>query len=110
VPTSGAAETSSGRDRAKGEANARGIFPPSGEAMTDGLFLWAGTYRLVFTIPGGYMTAALAPRQPMLHVLILGTIGSLVATSGAVARWNAGPQFGPRWYPILLVVTALPCV
>jgi peptidoglycan/LPS O-acetylase OafA/YrhL len=90
--------------------HARGIFPPSGEAMTDKLFLWAATYRLVFTILGGYMTAALAPRQPMLHVLILGAIGALVATSGAVATWNAGPEFGPRWYPILLVVTALPCV
>jgi hypothetical protein len=27
-----------------------------------------------------------------------------------VATWYAGPEFGPRWYPALLVVTALPCV
>jgi hypothetical protein len=90
--------------------HARGIFPPTGEAMTDGLFLWAATYRLVFTVLGGYVTAALAPRQPMVHVFILGVIGTFLAISGAVATWNAGPQFGPRWYPILLVVTALPCV
>ena len=31
-------------------------------------------------------------------------------TAGAVATWNAGPAFGPQWYPVLLVVTALPCV
>jgi peptidoglycan/LPS O-acetylase OafA/YrhL len=89
---------------------ARGIFPAPGEAMSEGLFLWAATYRLAFTVLGGYMTAALAPHRPMSHVLILGTIGALAATAGAVAAWNAGPAFGPRWYPILLVVTALPCV
>jgi peptidoglycan/LPS O-acetylase OafA/YrhL len=90
--------------------HARGIFPPSGEAMTDGLFGWAATYRMVFTVLGGYVTAALAPRAPIAHVLILGTIGALLATAGAVSTWNAGPEFGPHWYPVLLVVTALPCV
>jgi hypothetical protein len=90
--------------------HARGIFPPSGQAMSDGLFAWAATYRLVFTVLGGYVTAALAPRRPMSHVLILGAIGALAATAGAVATWDAGPEFGPRWYPILLLVTALPCV
>jgi hypothetical protein len=90
--------------------HARGIFPPLGEAMPDGLFVLAAAYRLAFTVLGGYMTAALAPRKPMVHVLILGAIGGLAATAGAVATWNAGPEFGPHWYPVLLVVTALPCV
>jgi len=90
--------------------HARGIFPPPGEAMSDGLFGLATAYRLVFTVLGGYMTAALAPRAPMTHVFILGTIGALAATAGAVSTWNAGPEFGPHWYPVLLVVTALPCV
>jgi len=90
--------------------HARGIFPPPGEAMSDGLFALASVYRLVFTVLGGYMTAALAPRAPMIHVVILGTIGALAATAGAVSTWNAGPEFGPHWYPVLLVVTALPCV
>ncbi len=27
---------------------------------------------------------------------------------GAVATRNAGPAFGPHWYPIALIVTALP--
>jgi peptidoglycan/LPS O-acetylase OafA/YrhL len=90
--------------------HARGIFPPTGEAMSEGLFALAAAYRLVFTVLGGYVTAGLAPRKPMMHVLILGTIGALAATAGAVSTWNAGPEFGPHWYPILLVVTALPCV
>ena len=90
--------------------HATGIFPVSGETMSGGLFAWAAAYRIAFTVLGGYVTARLAPRLPMLHVLILGAIGALAATGGTVATWNAGPEFGPRWYPILLVVTALPCV
>jgi hypothetical protein len=90
--------------------HARGIFPSSGEAMSNALFLWAAAYRLAFTVLGGYVTAALAPRKPMVHVFTLGAIGTVVATAGVVATWNAGPEFGPRWYPLLLVVTALPCV
>ena len=87
-----------------------GVFPVSGQPMSDGLFAWAAAYRIAFTVLGGYVTARLAPRQPMLHVLILGAIGALAATAGTVATWNAGPEFGPRWYPIALLVTALPCV
>ena len=90
--------------------HATGIFPPWGEPMTGGLFVWATVYRVVYTVLGGYLTATLAPRQPLAHVLALGAIGTLVATAGAVATWNAGPAFGPHWYPVLLVVTALPCV
>jgi len=90
--------------------HARGIFPPSGEAMSAGLFVLAAAYRLVFTVLGGYVTAALAPRWPMGHVFILGAIGTLAAIAGTVATWNAGPEFGPHWYPLLLVVTAMPSV
>lgn len=87
-----------------------GVFPPSGVRMSDGLFVLAAVYRVVFTVLGGYVTASLAPRQPMTHVTILGAIGAVAAAAGAVSTWNAGPEFGPHWYPILLVVTALPCV
>jgi hypothetical protein len=78
--------------------------------MAGGLYAWATIYRIVYTVLGGYLTAALAPRLPMSHVMALGAIGAFVATIGAVATWNAGPAFGPKWYPVLLVVTALPCV
>jgi hypothetical protein len=26
-----------------------------------------------------------------------------------VGTWNSGPEFGPKWYPLALVVVALPC-
>lgn len=90
--------------------HASGVFPPWGEPMGDRLFLWASSYRVGYTVLGGYVTAALAPERPMTHVMILGAVGLLAATVGAAATWNAGPEFGPKWYPVLLVVTALPCV
>lgn len=90
--------------------HATGIFPASGQPMSDTLFVWATVYRCAAAIGGGFVTARLAPGHPMAHVFVLGTLGLLAATGGAIATWNAGPEFGPRWYPIGLVVTALPCV
>jgi hypothetical protein len=87
-----------------------GVFPPQGEPMFNGLFAWALAYRIGFTVLGGYLTAALAPQRPMRHVLILGAIGTCAAIIGVLATWNAGPAFGPRWYPLSLVVTAIPSV
>lgn len=90
--------------------HATGVFPPWGQPMSDGLFAWATIYRAAFTVLGGYITARLAPRKPMTHVLVLGALGIVAASAGALATWNRGPEFGPRWYPLLLIVTALPCV
>jgi peptidoglycan/LPS O-acetylase OafA/YrhL len=90
--------------------HATGVFPPWGEPMSDGLFVWATVYRVAFTVLGGLITARLAPRKPMAHVLVLGAVGIVAASAGVLATWNQGPEFGPKWYPIMLVVTALPCV
>jgi peptidoglycan/LPS O-acetylase OafA/YrhL len=90
--------------------HAIGVFPPWGQPMSDALFVLATAYRVVFTILGGAITARLAPRKPMTHVLVLGAIGLAAALAGTAATWSQGPEFGPRWYPILLVITALPCV
>ena len=89
--------------------HATNIFPPSGERMTDGLFALATAYRSIYAIVGGYIAARLAPARPMKHALVLGFIGVLSGTAGLLATWNAGPELGPKWYPIALVVTALPC-
>lgn len=87
-----------------------GVYPAWGEPMSNALYGLATTYRIVVTVLGGYVTARLAPRKPMTHVMILGAIGVVAATAGLAATWNQGPAFGPKWYPIALVVTALPCV
>ena len=89
--------------------HATGVFPPWGQPMADGLFLLATAYRTVYAIVGSYLTARLAPSRPMGHALLGGVIGLVLSTAGAVATWHRGPEFGPHWYPLALVVTALPC-
>jgi hypothetical protein len=88
-----------------------GVFPPWGQSMVgyDGALGLATAYRVVYEILGSYITARLAPNRPMLHALIGGVIGVIASTVGAVVTWNGGPAFGPHWYPIALIVTALPC-
>jgi len=85
------------------------VYPPWGEPMwNQGLNLLALSYRIVYTVLGGYITARLAPRSPMRHVAVLGTIGFITASAGAIAAMNM--NFGPNWYPIALAVTGFPCV
>lgn len=87
-----------------------GFFPPSGEPMATSLYVVATVYRMAFTVFGGYVTAALTPGRALIPVIVLGAIGELVALGGAAATWNAGPEFGPHWYPLALVFTGVPCV
>jgi hypothetical protein len=88
--------------------HALGVFPPAGQVMSGGLFALAATYRILFTVLGGYVTARLAPSRSLKHALVLGSIGSVLALAGMLATLGRGPEFGPLWYPLLLVVTALP--
>jgi len=86
-----------------------GIFPALGQSLTDSLYGLATLYRTIYGIAGSYLTARLAPNRPMWHALLGGFIGLVISSAGAVATWNKGPEFGPHWYPLALVVTALPC-
>jgi hypothetical protein len=85
-----------------------GVFPPWGQRMTDSLFLLATAYRTVYGVVGGYISARLAPDRPMQHALALGVVGLLISIVGALATWNAGPELGPRWYPLALIAIAIP--
>jgi hypothetical protein len=53
-----------------------------------------------------WLTARLAPNQPMKHAMILGAVGVVLGFVGVVTTWNLG--LGPRWYPIALVLLAIP--
>ena len=88
--------------------HAAGIFPRIGEPMSNALFLLATAYRTVYSVAGSYLAARLAPDRPMKHALILGGIGLILSTAGAIATWNRGPAFGPHWYPLALIVLAMP--
>lgn len=90
--------------------HAAGVFPPWGQPMSNALFVLATAYRTIYTVAGGYITARLASNKPMGHVWTLGVIGLLAAIAGTLATWNKGPEFGPKWYPLALVVLAIPCV
>jgi len=85
-----------------------GVFPPAGQPMAAGLWVLALAYRFAFGVVGGYITARLAPDRPMAHALVLGVIGTILSVAGAVATWDRGPGFGPRWYPLLVIAIALP--
>ncbi len=83
------------------------VYPPWDQPMRDtDDNLLALAYRCVYTVAGGYVTATLAPYAPMRHVLILGCIGTALSLLGAFAAISM--DMGPIWFPIALVVTALP--
>ena len=62
----------------------------------------------VYGIAGSYVTARLAPYAPMGHALTGGAIGLVLALVGAVATWGHPEKFGAHWYPVALVILALP--
>lgn len=85
--------------------HAAGIYPPLGQRMSDGLFVLATAYRIVYGILGSYIAARLAPDRPMQHALALGAIGLVLSTVGAVVMWDAGPA----WYSLAIIAIAMPC-
>jgi hypothetical protein len=85
--------------------HATGVFPPVGQRMNDGLFVLALAYRIVYGVVGCYLTARLAPDRPMLHAIVLGGIGVVLSTAGAVAMWDAGPAC----YSLAVIAISLPC-
>ncbi len=86
------------------------VFPPWGASMVgfDGALLLATAYRTVYGVAGSYIIARLAPDRPMQHALVGGFVGLVVSIVGAAVTWNKGPAFGPHWYPLALVVLAMP--
>ena len=89
--------------------HAVGVYPPWGQPVSDGPLVLATAYRIVFGIVGSYVAARLAPDRPMRLAMIAGFVGFVVSIVGAIVTWNKGPAFGPHWYPLALIVTALPC-
>ena len=84
------------------------VYPPWGEPMhSHGLNFLALSYRVIYAILGGYLTARIAPRASMKHAMILGYIGLVLSTLGAIGA--IGANLGPMWYPIVLALTSIPC-
>jgi hypothetical protein len=84
------------------------VYPPWNQPMNEpGLNALALAYRCGYAILGSYIAAQFAPRAPMRHAMILGYVGLVLSTAGAIA--TAPMHLGPLWYPIALVFTTLPC-
>jgi hypothetical protein len=86
-----------------------GVLPPAnqpGVYMATWMLVLALLYRSVYTLLGGYVTAWLAPQNPMKHVKILAILGTIGGLIGVFAGWN----LSEHWYPIAIAVTAYPLV
>ncbi|HET7104687.1 MAG TPA: hypothetical protein VFI20_11425, partial [Terracidiphilus sp.] len=83
---------------------AAGVMPPLGEQVAGSLLGVATVYRTAYGVIGSYVTALVAAERPMLHSLVLGFLGLWANVAGTVATWNKGPEFGPHWYPIALIL------
>ncbi|MBS1802017.1 MAG: hypothetical protein JST28_01550 [Acidobacteria bacterium] len=85
-----------------------GVLPPLNERASDGVLALATAYRVAYGVAASYLTAYLAPYRPIAHAMVGGAFGFAASLAGAIATWNAGPAYGPHWYPIALIVFALP--
>jgi hypothetical protein len=85
-----------------------GIFPPPNQGLhITWMLVTATIYRSVLTVAGAYLTAALAPNRPLRHAIILGIVGVAISTLGAIV--TIPMNLAPVWFPIALIVLALPC-
>lgn len=82
------------------------VYPGWGQPLDDRLSLIATSYRVVIGVAGAWLTARLAPGQPMRHAMILGYVGTVLGLIGVLGTWDKG--LGPRWYPIALMALAIP--
>ena len=84
-----------------------GVYPPWGQPMWETkLNALALSYRLVYDTFGSYLTARLAPYQPLRHVFWgahVALLLSLLGAAGAIAM-----KAGPVWYPVALALSVYP--
>lgn len=82
-----------------------GIYPPYGEPMMDnGLMALAFSYRVIITIFAAYITAMIAKEKAKTAIYFTGILGTALWGAGAIFAWD----FGPAWYHIVGIASALP--
>ena len=84
------------------------IYPSLGKPMSDPLLGLATIYRTAYAVAGSYIAARLAPNRPMAQALYPRCARANREHRGAAAMRNADSVIGHRWYPVALVVLALP--
>jgi len=86
--------------------HAVGVYPPWDQPIDNRHAVLATAYRIIIGVAGAWLTARLAPGKPLKHALILGVVGVALGLVGVAATLNR--DLGPRWYPVALVVLAIP--
>ncbi len=86
-----------------------GVLPDPSKGLFD---TWAIVlvlfYRGVYTIFTGFIIAKLVPSKPVLHALILGSIGTVI-TVLAVSN-PAFAEKAPLWFGYTLAAITIPCM
>lgn len=85
------------------------IFPSPAQAMATELWILAALCRVVICIACCALTARLASDRPMRAAVVLAVVCFVPLAFGVWVTWSQGLGSGPNWYPILLLVAALPC-
>lgn len=80
--------------------------PSHPELYGDGLYALITVYTAAYSALGGWLTARLSPARPIAHALALGVFGMLASIAGAAANWSRAT--GHEWYPVALILIAIP--
>lgn len=83
-----------------------GVLPSDNLYVAAWLIWIVLAYRTVYTILGCYVTAKLAPKNPMAHAVAVGLLGVVAAAAGAYATRNM--DLGPQWYAWTLAAITIP--
>jgi hypothetical protein len=82
------------------------IFSIAGRSQHPALLALMAAYSVAFAAVGGYVTASLAPRAPMKHVIALAVLELM---GGAGAAYQAGDML-PRWFSAVVVILPVPAI
>lgn len=73
------------------------LFEVNGRTDSVAVLLLTIGYVGLYATLGGYLTARMAPTQPMRHALLLGWLGLLFNAGGSYATWDTAPA----WYHLV---------
>lgn len=81
-------------------------FNNQGRMPQSSLLLFMTAYSVVFSVLGGYITARLAAKAPMAHVLALAILQLIGGLASAMQMGGSVPQ----WFEVLIVTLPLPAI
>ena len=87
--------------------HATDVYPPYDQPFFDtGLLTLSSTYRFLFQILGGWVTARIAQDQASKALWTMGIIGAMLWMAGTLAM----PDMSPLWYGVVGAILSIPSV